>query len=83
MIVNRISNYINYDGKEKDIYFQYSKHLKASEKVRRDINTSSDPIEMLDLSLLCIYFLTGDESFYKTNRNKLIEFIGNYEKNKL
>lgn len=78
---NLISNYIENDGTKKDIYFRYSEKLKASEKVRRDINIASDPIEMLDLSLLCIYFLTGDEAFYKTNRNKLIEFVCNYEKN--
>lgn len=83
MIVNKISNYVKYDGKEKEIYFKYSEHLKASEKVRRDINISNDPLEMLDLSLLCIYFLTDDIAFYETNRNKLIEFVCNYEKNKM
>lgn len=80
---NLIKNYIENDGTKKEIYIQYSEKLKASEKVRCDINKANDPIEMLDLSLLCIYFLTGDEAFYKTNRNKLIEFICNYEKNNI
>lgn len=53
--------------------------IQASEKVRVDINKSSDPVEMLDLSLLCIYFLTGDKSFYKYNRDKLIKFIAEYD----
>lgn len=78
---NIVSRYIENDGTKKDIYFRYSEKIKASEKVRRDINMTSDPIQMLDLSLLCIYFLTDDKAFYETNRNKLIEFVCNYEKN--
>lgn len=78
---NIMTDYIECDGIKKDIYFRYSERLKASEKVRRDINMTNDPIEMLDLSLLCIYFLTDDKAFYETNRNKLIEFVCNYEKN--
>lgn len=78
---NLMSKYIKCDGIKRDIYFLYSEKLKASEKVRRDINMISDPIEMLDLSLLCIYLLTDDKAFYETNRNKLIEFVCNYEKN--
>lgn len=70
-----MSNYIKDDGTKKDVYLKYSEKIKASEKVRVDINMASDPIQMLDLSLLCIYFLTGDEGFYKTNRNKLINMI--------
>lgn len=65
------AKYINNDGSKKDIYQRYSERIKESEKVRIDINMESDPIKMLDLSLLCIYYLTGDEGFYKTNRNKL------------
>ena len=34
---------------------------------------------MLDLSLLCIYFLTGDTLFYEQNRNKLINIIASYD----
>ena len=45
--------------------------VKASEKVRIDINKEDDLLRMLDLSLLCIYFLTGDKSFYEQNRQKL------------
>ena len=53
--------------------------IKASERVRADINKVDDPLRMLDLSLLCIYFLTGDKSFYNYNRDKLINFIAEYE----
>ena len=48
--------------------------VQASEKVRIDINKSSDPFEMLDLSLLCIYFLTGDKLFYEQNRGNRQDF---------
>ena len=44
------------------------------------LNTSiNDPFEMLDMSLLCIYFLTGDKMFYEQNRNKLINIIASYD----
>jgi len=74
------ANYIKNDGTKKDIYLKYSEKIRASEKVRIDITKETDPIKKLDLSLLCIYFLTGDEAFYKTNRDELIEFVCNYEK---
>ena len=74
--MNLRANYIERNGKAKQYY--YSEMVQASEKVRIDINKSSDPFEMLDLSLLCIYFLTGDKSFYKQNRDKLIKFIAEY-----
>lgn len=84
MLVNNLgAKYIENNGVKKDIYIRYSEKLRASEKVRRDISLSNNPIEILDLSLLCIYLLTDDEAFYKTNRNKLIEFVCNFEKNKL
>lgn len=76
---NLRANYITCDGSRKDIKTYYSEKVQASEKVRIDINKSSDPFEMLDLSLLCIYFLTGDKSFYNYNRDKLINFIAEYE----
>lgn len=74
--MNLRANYIERNGKAKQYY--YSEMVQASEKVRIDINKSGDPFEMLDLSLLCIYFLTGDKSFYKQNRDKLIKFIAEY-----
>lgn len=74
--MNLRANYIERNGKAKQYY--YSEMVQASEKVRIDINKSRDPFEMLDLSLLCIYFLTGDKSFYKQNRDKLIKFIAEY-----
>lgn len=78
MIENNLrANYIKRNGKAKQYY--YPEMIKASEKVRIDINKEDDPVRMLDLSLLCIYFLTGDEMFYKQNRDKLIKFIAEYE----
>lgn len=74
--MNLRANYIERNGKAKQYY--YSEMIKASEKVRVDINKEDDPLKMLDLSLLCIYFLTGDKSFYKQNRDKLIKFIAEY-----
>lgn len=71
------AKYIKRNGKAKQYY--YSEMIKASEKVRIDINKEDDPLKMLDLSLLCIYFLTGDKSFYKQNRDKLIKFIAEYK----
>lgn len=74
---NLRANYIKRNGKAKQYY--YSEMIKASERVRIDINKEDDPLRMLDLSLLCIYFLTGDKSFYNYNRDKLIKFIAEYE----
>lgn len=74
---NLRANYIKRNGKAKQYY--YSEMIKASERVRIDINKEDDPLRMLDLSLLCIYFLTGDKSFYNYNRDKLINFIAEYE----
>lgn len=73
---NLRAKYIEHKGKVKQYY--YSEMIKASEKVRVDINKEDDPLKMLDLSLLCIYFLTGDKSFYKQNRDKIIKFIAEY-----
>lgn len=78
MIENNLrAKYIKRNGKAKQYY--YPEMIKASEKVRIDINKEDDPLRMLDLSLLCIYFLTGDEMFYKQNRDKLIKFIAEYK----
>lgn len=78
MIENNLrAKYIKRNGKAKQYY--YPEMIKASEKVRIDINKEDDPVRMLDLSLLCIYFLTGDEMFYKQNRDKLIKFIAEYK----
>ena len=78
MIDNNLrAKYIKRNGKSKQYY--YPEMIKASEKVRIDINKEDDPLRMLDLSLLCIYFLTGDEMFYKQNRDKLIKFIAEYK----
>lgn len=74
---NLRANYIERNGKAKQYY--YSEMVQASEKVRIDINKSSDPFEMLELSLLCIYFLTGDTLFYEQNRQKLINIIASYD----
>ena len=74
---NLRANYIERNGKAKQYY--YSEMVQASEKARIDINKSSDPVEMLELSLLCIYYLTGDKLFYEQNRQKLINIIVSYD----
>ena len=40
---NLRANYITCDGSRKDIKTYYSEKVQASEKVRIDINKSSDP----------------------------------------
>lgn len=79
MKINARADYTVCDGSSKDIKTYYSEHVQVSEKVRININKSNDPFEMLDLSLLCIYFLTGDKLFYEQNRQKLIEIIASYD----
>lgn len=74
---NLRAKYIEYNGKVKQNY--YSEMIKASERVRVDINKEDDPLRMLDLSLLCIYFLTGDKLFYEQNRQKLINIIASFD----
>ena len=76
---NLRAKYIECNGEVKERKDYYGKMIKASEKVRIDINKSNDPFEMLDMSLLCIYFLTGDKMFYEQNRNKLINIIASYD----
>lgn len=76
---NSRANYITCAGIKKDIKTYYAEHVQASEKVRIDINKSGDPFEMLDLSLLCIYFLTGDKLFYEQNRQELINIIASFD----
>ena len=78
---NSRAKYIERNGKAKQYY--YSEMVQASEKLRIDINKSSDPVEMLDLSLLCIYLLTGDKLFYEQNREKLINIIASYDGEKI
>lgn len=78
MLENNLrANYIKRNGKAKQYY--YPEMVKASEKVRIDINKEDDLLRMLDLSLLCIYFLTGDKSFYEQNRQKLINIIASFD----
>ena len=81
MKVNLRADYIPCDGSSKNINTYYADHVQASEKVRVDINRSNDLIQMLDLSLLCIYFLTGDKLFYEQNREKIINIIAEYNYN--
>lgn len=52
---------------------QYAKEkIVKSEIVRKNITLSNDPEEMLKLSLLAIYYLTGDIAFYNTNIEKIL-----------
>lgn len=79
LVDNLRANYIKNNGEIKETSHFYAEKVQASEKVRIDINKSSDPFEMLDLSLLCIYFLTGDKLFYEQNRQKLINIIATFD----
>lgn len=49
----------------------YIKKIYESERIRREITLSKDPKEMLEKSLLCIFKLTEDVAFYKTNIKKI------------
>ncbi|MGL4950181.1 MAG: hypothetical protein ACRC5M_07335 [Anaeroplasmataceae bacterium] len=75
---NLESEYINNNGRPKAKQYLYSERIKASEKLRIDINLEEDPFKMLDAALLCIYCLTGDKSFYNQNRKKVIDYICNH-----
>lgn len=78
LVDNLRANYIKNNGEIKETSHFYAEKVQASEKVRIDINRSNDLIQMLDLSLLCIYFLTGDKLFYEQNRQKTINIIAEY-----
>lgn len=79
LVDNLRANYIKNNGEIKETSHFYAEKVQASEKVRIDINRSNDLIQMLDLSLLCIYFLTGDKLFYEQNRQKIINIIAEYD----
>ena len=78
---NLRAKYISNNGETKETSHFYAETIQASEQVRVDINRSNDLIQMLDLSLLCIYFLTGDKLFYEQNREKIINIIAEYNYN--
>ena len=78
LVDNLRAKYIKNNGEIKETSHFYAEKVQASEKVRIDINRSNDLIQMLDLSLLCIYFLTGDKLFYEQNRQKIINIIAEY-----
>ena len=71
LVDNLRANYIKNYGETKETSHFYAEKVQASEKVRIDINRSN-------LSLLCIYFLTGDKLFYEQNRQKIINIIAKY-----
>lgn len=73
--VNLESQYINITGEPKTYKDLSVERIKASEKIRIDINREEDPFKMLDAALLCISFLTGDKPFYNQNRKKVIDYI--------
>lgn len=79
LVDNLRANYIKNNGEIKETSHFYAEKVQASEQVRIDINRSNDLIQMLDLSLLCIYFLTGDKLFYEQNRQKIINIIAEYD----
>ena len=76
---NLRAKYIECNGEMKERKDYYVQMIEASEKVRIDINKSNDPFEMLDMSLLCIYFITGDKLFYEQNRQKLINILASFD----
>ena len=70
-----ISNYLDMSGRNKTLLRQQYEYIKASEKLRNDINSELDPFKMLDLALLCISCSTGDLDFYKHNKAKIIDYM--------
>lgn len=65
-------NYENFDNKSiEELKEYYIKNIYKSEKLRCEITLSNDPKEMLEKSLLCIFTLTEDRAFYKTNIQKI------------
>lgn len=72
---NQISNYLIYDGEERTILQEYSRKIKASEKIRSEINLEDDPMVILDKSLLCISLILNDMTFYKFNKQKLKDYM--------
>lgn len=59
------------NGEPKSYEKLVIEYIKASEKLRIDINKEKRIINMLDQCLLCIYLMTGDKAFYDTNREKI------------
>lgn len=66
-----ISNYLDMSGRNKTLLRQQYEYIKASEKLRTEITKETDPLKMLDLSLLCISCSIGDIEFYKQNKRKI------------
>lgn len=65
-------NYENFNNKSiEELKEYYIKNIYESEKLRREITLSEDHKEMLEKSLLCIFKLTEDVAFYKTNIKKI------------
>ena len=60
------------NGEPKSYEKLVIEYIKTSEKLRIDINKEKNLINMLDQCLLCIYLMTGDESFYNINRAKIL-----------
>lgn len=67
-----MSKYITMNGEPKSYNKLVIEYIKASEKLRIDINKEKNLIKMLDQCLLCIYLMTGDEPFYNINRAKIL-----------
>ncbi|MCC8069745.1 MAG: hypothetical protein LIO71_08355 [Ruminococcus sp.] len=53
------------------VWLEHQENLKKSEMLRAEINKSSDLLEMLLNALECISLMTGDETFYKINAEKV------------
>ena len=66
------SKYIETSGKTKSYKELVIEYIRASEKLRIDINKEKNLNNMLEQSLLCIYLMTGDKAFYDINRAKIV-----------
>lgn len=70
------------DGKPKTLQEVLCSNIKASERLRCDINKEQDIFKILDMALLCISMMTNDKPFYSQNREKLINYICCWNKEK-
>lgn len=74
-VENLRNEYIKIDGQAKTLQEMLGENIKASERLRCDINKEEDIFKILDMALLCISMLTNDKPFYTQNREKVIDYI--------
>lgn len=71
--------YIKNDGIKKSKQQMYAERIKATERIRIDINKSDNIFHIADLALLGMSLMLDDSTFYKENKDKLINIIANWE----